>query len=374
MQKRRVVHIVEALGGGVYSYFIELTQVLGPHPEIATTIIYSPSRQEIDPDQVVTDFHPAVELIALPMQRKLHPLKDWQTLNELTRLLGHLQPDILHLHSSKISVLGRLAKSRAHLDCRCYYSPHGYAFLRQDISGWKRAFYKQIEKWMAKHYGGITLACGDTEWAYAQEMGPALLIRNGVPIARVEQYRRSANTSGPLQIGILGRITEARDPAFFNTLAKRHPELEFIWIGDGHQRTILTSPNIKVTGWFMDREQAWECLSSLDVYLQISLWEGLPLAPLEAMAMHLPVIASRVIGNQDIVKHGETGYLCTSLNEFDQAIEKLKSPEHRRELGQQGRARVADFFDSTKNFKQLIELYLQTDAASDVQIGSSTAR
>jgi glycosyltransferase involved in cell wall biosynthesis len=66
-------------------------------------------------------------------------------------------------------------------------------------------------------------------------------------------------------------------------------------------------PNIKITGWFLDREDALTALNTIDIYIQTSLWEGLPIAVLEAMAMQ-PVLATNNIGNKDVVVHNETGF------------------------------------------------------------------
>ena len=121
---------------------------------------------------------------------------------------------------------------------------------------------------------------------------------------------------------------------------------------------MITSKNIEVTGW-SQREKALEQLNLIDVYLQTSLWEGLPIAVLEAMAFKKPVLATNVIGNKDVVLHGETGYLFDDEEELGGYIKLLLNESHRLSLGKRGLARVERYFDSNKNFKGLEEIYLK---------------
>jgi glycosyltransferase involved in cell wall biosynthesis len=130
-----------------------------------------------------------------------------------------------------------------------------------------------------------------------------------------------------LTIGIVGRITSARNPVLFNEIALRHSNLNFVWIGDGELQPLLNAPNIKITGWFLDREDALTALNTIDIYIQTSLWEGLPIAVLEAMAMQKPVLATNIIGNKDVVVHNETGFLFDEIAELDNYIEILKDEE-----------------------------------------------
>lgn len=60
------------------------------------------------------------------------------------------------------------------------------------------------------------------------------------------------------------------------------PEIEFVWIGDGELKSRLLADNIKVTGW-VNKAKALDILNDTDIFLLTSLWEGLPMALLEAM-------------------------------------------------------------------------------------------
>lgn len=360
LKKLKVLHVVEALGGGVYSYFCDLSHIMGNDPRLDVYIAFNNKRSEIDPEKIADDFNENCELIRLDLHKEISFIKDWKGILQIKKVLERIKPDIIHLHSSKAGVLGKIAYKIAAVKSEVFYTPHGYAFLRQDISSKKRLLYKFIEKYSQKLLGGITIACGDTEQQEAHKMHlKATLIRNGVPIQKIANYKRDI-INKTLTIGILGRITYARNPAFFNEIAFAHPGINFIWIGDGDLRHEITAPNISITGWFTDRYSGLRHMNGIDIYLQTSLWEGLPIAVLEAMVFKKPVIATDVIGNKDIVLDGKTGFLIKDLNDAIKAITALKDPLLRNVMGNAAHDRANKLFDSTTNFNALTDYFLET--------------
>ena len=305
------------------------------------------------------------------MEKEISPLKDLRATLELRKLLKKIDPDIIHLHSSKISVIGRLAHFLTFSKAKLYYTPHGYAFLREDISFRKKKVYRHIEKYGQRFMGGKTIACGDTELEHAQNMGSACLVRNGINIDSVRKLKENIENE-KLTIGILGRITFARNPDLFNNLALKHPKINFLWIGDGEMKDSLSAKNIQKTGWFVNKETAIKHLNKIDIYLQTSLWEGLPIALLEAMALEKPVLATNVIGNIDAVAHGETGFLFNNEIEFEHYLSKLQNPVLRKEMGKKGYERCKKLFNVEKNLTSMIDLYI--DELQDNKLQKSKAR
>jgi glycosyltransferase involved in cell wall biosynthesis len=241
---------------------------------------------------------------------------------------------------------------------KVFYSPHGYSFLRTDISNLTKNIYWTIEKSFQQLFGGITIACGDTEFGIAKKIGKSFLIRNGINIQEVHQHQIKQQNQ-IMTIGILARITIARNPKLFNTIALRFPDFNFVWIGDGELNSELTAPNIKITGWLMNRNDVFKELNALDIYIQTSLWEGLPIAVLEAMALKKPVLATNVIGNKDIVVPNKTGFLFDDIDELDHYFELLKEDKTRSFFGNNALERCYAIFDKNKNFKALSDLYQQ---------------
>ncbi len=357
MDKIKIIHVVEALGGGVYSYFCDLSKVHGNTRDVETIIVYSDKRSEIIPEKVATDFHKSMRLIPIEMSESIQPIKDYKSLRLLRQIFCVEKPDVIHVHSSKAGVLGKIAASAAP-HALLYYTPHGYSFLKKDISKTKAAIFKKIEEFMASYNNCVTIACGDTELSYAQQLHKKVkLIRNGVPYNEVIQFHKDL-PSCPLTVGILGRVTHARNPDLFNDIAMQFPHINFKWIGDGILRERLTAKNIEVTGWFMERSDGLKQLNNMHIYLQTSLWEGLPIAVLEAMALGKPVVASNVIGNKDVVIDQKTGFLFNDKAGAISALESLISSAHMRDtMGNKGKNRVRDHFNSSKNYEKLLDLY-----------------
>lgn len=357
----KVVHVIEALGGGVYTYFKDLSAFFGDDEiskKINTTIIYSGNRKEIDPEKIEAEFSKGVSLIKIDMVRNLSPIKDFRSIIKLTKELRKIKPDVIHLHSSKAGVLGRVACLFLFKKKKVFYTPHGYSFLRTDISHLSRKVYWNIEKYSQQLFGGTTVACGDSEYEIAKKMGQSKLVRNGINIKEVHRYlNKSQNQT--LTIGIAARITEARNPKLFNEIALRFPDYNFVWIGDGELNTLITAPNIRITGWFMQRNDVLKEINALDIYIQTSLWEGLPIAVLEAMAMKKPVLATNSIGNKDVVSHNETGFLFNDINELGDYIGILKNEETRTLFGEKALVKCHDLFDKNKNLKDLVYFYEQ---------------
>lgn len=355
----KVVHVIEALGGGVYTYFKDLSNFFGNDEisnEIETTIIYSGRRKEIDPTKIAVEFSKGVSLVEVDMVMNLSPIEDFKSTIQLYKQLKKINPDIIHLHSSKAGVLGRVAAFFLFKKTKVFYSPHGYSFLRADISNARKWLFWSIEKCFQFFFRGTTIACGDTEFGISKKIGQSLLIRNGIDIHEVRQnFKHSSNPK--LTIGIVARITFARNPKLFNDIALKFPDFDFVWIGDGGLRDLITAPNIKITGWLLNRSAVMKELNNIDIYMQTSLWEGLPIAVLEAMAMEKPIIATNIIGNKDIVIHNETGFLFDEISELDTYFEVLQSDIIRSKFGKKGLERCAEIFDKNKNFSQLIKVY-----------------
>lgn len=349
-----VIHIVEALAGGVYTYFKELTKHFAEVNDIKTIVIYSKNRKEIDPNNFELISNNNIELIEVDMVRNLNFNADLKATLEIRKIIKKLKPDVIHLHSSKASVIGRLAN--INLATKLFYTPHGYSFLSKEFSENKKKVFFGVEKYFQKFFGGITIACGDTEFEYAKSIGKSILVRNGVTIDKFRKFKNDVENQ-KLTIGILGRITAQKNPKLFNDIAERFPNYNFIWIGDGELNHLITAKNIVVTGWTTDEQIIMQHLNQLDVYIQTSLWEGLPIALLEAMAFEKTIVATNIIGNKDIVVDKETGFLFDHINELDQIFNQLENSEYRKKLGENGLKRCIDIFDNYKNFNQLAQIY-----------------
>ncbi|WP_345766370.1 glycosyltransferase [Chryseobacterium endophyticum] len=355
----RIVQFVEAFGGGVYTYVKDLCNFLAlaePDSSFEVHLIYSPNRIEFDQEIFEQEIHPSIILHKLDMGREIDLKNDYTIIKQTRKKLKEINPDILHLHSSKSGVLARIASFGLIKRNKIFYSPHGYAFIQKNISQSKIYLYKIIEYVMPLLFGGTTIASGNTEYEIAKKISKTTLIRNGVDFELPQKLLKNIDKKR-LTIGTIGRLTPQKNPKLFNDIAKLIPEADFIWIGNGELQYEIKSENITVTGWVKTRSDLLKKLNDIDIYIQVSLWEGLPIALIEAMAMRKPLVVSNIIGNKDCVEEGYNGYVFDTLEEAVKKIRIFQNQSLISEMGNHSYQKAFQEYNKNTNFLKLIEIY-----------------
>lgn len=357
----KILHVVEAFGGGVFECLVALANHQAKNPWARVSIAYS-IRAET-PEAFRNRFDPAVEFISLGMTREINPRQDLAAAYALARLYRRMRPDVVHMHSSKAGVLGRaagfLTRQRG-----MFYTPHGFSFLMRGVSRKKIAMYRAIEALAAK-LGGTIVGCSESEGALAKSLARrATFVPNGIDLEKISRHLEASSRGGPgpIVVAISGRIAEQRNPSVFCEVANRvtqaRPgEFKFVWVGGGDQKLVPPQAAVETTGW-LSRDEALKTLADADIYFHPSLWEGLPLAVLEAMALRLPVVTTDVPGNRDAVVHQQTGVIANSVEDMAAAIIALgDNPITRQQLGANGLLRVTREFSLEQMLAKYDELY-----------------
>ncbi|KAF0814540.1 O-antigen biosynthesis glycosyltransferase WbnH [Andreprevotia sp. IGB-42] len=337
-----IVHVVESFGAGTLSMLCAMANAQAADGHRITLIH---SIREETPANWRSLFDARIATVELRMGRAISPLADWRCGRQLAALLRQLQPDIVHLHSSKAGALGRLVGLFVR-GPRYFFSPHGLSFLQRAEGRLKNSVFLAIEKLLARM--PVTLvACSPSE---GQEIRQHLtqrvvVVENAVDLAAIPA---APGNPGVVRIGTVGRVALARNPELFARIAARvaQPGVEFIWIGGGDAsgEAALQAAGVQLTGW-VDRSAALNHLATLDIYIQTSRWEGLPVAVIEAMAAGLPVVATDVVGNRDLVRDGQNGYLARSADEFASRLHALiADAAARRQLGAAAHAFAAQHY------------------------------
>lgn len=236
--------------------------------------------------------------------------------------------DVIHLHSSKAGALGRLVRLFTRRRTRVFYSPHGFAFLREDIPKATRKAVQLAELALAPLSHGLILTCPSEQRIAEQALRSKKTFRvtTGVDEKTIlpSQGERLPITLEPSakpqmrpKVGIVARVTYQKAPWRFKLVADAlSGYADFIWIGSGSpDQEALWLGEHQTTGWLSQGELS-KALEELDVFLFPTLWEGMPLALLQAQAAGIPAVVSNVVGNRDAVLDGETGYVCDSNEEL----------------------------------------------------------
>src|SRR5579872_2188808 len=257
----QIVHVAEAFASGIATFVRSLVEGM---PEDGHVIVHGERAQVTLSDKVIRDFpQENVRFIRWrSAQREIRPVKDFHAFLELYAILRRLKRapgiDAVHLHSSKSGFLGRLACRAAGIR-QVVYTPNGAPFLWG--SGLKRFLFRLLEK-MAAVFGGKVVCCSPSEYMAYEAIGiHAACINNGVPLEKGKEA--NCAPSPTFRVVTCGRITGQKNPALFNQIAAYFEDvtgIEFIWIGDGPDRGLLTAKNIAVTGW-LPRQQALRYLT-----------------------------------------------------------------------------------------------------------------
>jgi glycosyltransferase involved in cell wall biosynthesis len=324
----RIVHVSESLATGVLSVLATLAHA---QTRDGHEVILLGSTLRADTPPAWREMLPkSLHFIHVPMVREIRPWNDAQGIGRLWVELRRARPDVVHLHSSKAGALGRVAVAGLPRRARVVYQPHGLAYLRSDVSGASRRAYEGVERLLAM-LGGTVVACSEGEREALASVVPAsrrALVTNGIDLSNIPQATLRATR---LRIGTCGRVSPQKRPAFFAEVARElRDAADFVWIGDGDAggKDALRAAGVHVTGW-CPREEAQRQIATLQVYVQTSAWEGMPISVIEAMAAGLPVVATDVVGNRDLLAGTSAGALVESpagmigaLAEFVESLEK----------------------------------------------------
>lgn len=307
MEKKKVLHIVESFGSGVFSFLVDL--VNSTDKDFDIIIAYGVRNETLDnfkdyfSDRVIFK---KVENFT----RSINPVKDLKALFEVKNIIKEVKPDIIHLHSSKAGIIGRFATSSRKV--KMFYNPHGFSFLMQDSSKIKRLLYWWIEKIGTLRKCTI-VGCSQGEYEEALKLSKnCICINNGINVEKIQEetqnFKEKEIDFSNLKICTSGRIGYQKNPELFNKIAECFPNFQFTWIGDGDLKYKLTSSNITITGW-KKREEVLKIVNDNDIFLLTSLWEGLPISLLEAMYLKKICVVSDCIGNRDVIRNGINGFI-----------------------------------------------------------------
>ena len=270
----RVLHVTEALGGGVQSAIVNYIDHL---PEVEHAV-YSRARG----GQSTYSW-------SRPVSHESYTGGLGGFFVRLVRKVRQERPDIVHLHSS----FAGAARAVLPLGTAVVYSPHCYAMERRDLGAVPRAGFAAVE-WLLARRTRAVVAVSPREAELSRRLNARVQVAVALNPAPFEAPASRAPSSDPAEVVMVGRISPQKDPGLFAAVAAatRDAPWRYVWIGDGDPdaRAELVRAGVEVTGW-TPPEQAAERVARARLYLHSAAWEGGPLSTIEAATLGTPVLA-----------------------------------------------------------------------------------
>ena len=357
----RILHVTDASSSGVLTAVTTIARQQSADPRFARVVFAyvlrpdSPSEQEIramtGPGVVVEKWS---ELVSA---RRLVAL--------VSTLFSRLRTDtfdVVHLHSSRAGLLGRWVTLFTPHRGRSVYSPHAFAFAYAQWSRPKRSALWALELLGMLAGRRLVLNSGSEQTVARRAFfwARTAVLVNAVDVGHLRRLRRRPDTD-PQWFAHVGRLAPAKAPDVFAevtaVVADRVPGARGRWLGEG-DRALLgpAGQDVEVSGW-MPATQLHDQLAAASALLFTSRGEGMPMAVLEAQAMGVPVVASRVTGVVDLIEDGDNGLLGNSVAELADALTRvLTDPALANDLAAATTASV-ERFDQAGTAQRSLDCY-----------------
>ncbi len=309
---------------------------------------------------------------------KAFDIRKWKSIRKWIRAENF---DLIHAHGSRAN--SNIIWAARSLGIPVVYTIHGWSFHDD-----QNAFVKKIrvlgEKYLTSK-STVNISVSESN----QETGKkffnsfrSVVVYNGIdkkkfnPENQFSNIRKELNIpAGSILVLFLARFTLQKQPLAllkaFNEAAKKNPKLFLLMVGDGEQKSeaieMLASLESNERILLLPfRQDVPDILAAADVFVLCSLWEGLPIALLEAMAMGKAILASKVDGTREIIRHKENGLLVDTENlqqSLANALLEISADEKLRiELQQNARQTVSDRFNAITMTREIEKIYQQVIA------------
>jgi glycosyltransferase involved in cell wall biosynthesis len=371
----RVAHLITNFAvGGAQDYLLLIVKGLDQNK-------YQPfvfGRKEGDWVDYVHSLQ-GVTFVDVPaLKRSISPISDLIAIFQIRKLCKKYHIDILHTHSSKPGVVGRLGAAMAGVPV-IVHTIHGFSF-HDFMPSWKRAFFINIERIMSFFTTTLLLYSRPNKLeAERLSIGArkSLELRYyGIDYSPFEkpidrQHLRSTfgYRDSNFVVGFTGRLSEQKGlhilVSAFAEMHKEYPCVRLLLVGDGPLRESLQQQiqehgieNVAVITGF--RSDVPDLLRAMDLFVMTSFWEGLSRSLAEAMYARLPIIATDVGGTSDAIRTNETGWLIPPGDAGaarDAMRDAIKNPHRAKQFGDAGFGWARENFDLLKMHTDMDILY-----------------
>ena len=364
----KICHVITRMivGGAQENTMLTIRGHLEKGHEVELATGFSPGREGKLLENARYGTFPVVEFPDLV--REISPWHDLKAYFALKKYFRNNRFDVVHTHSSKAGIIGRLAARAAGVPV-VVHTVHGQAFHPYQ-SRLKNRLFIFLERFAARFCDKIyAVAQAMIDQCVAAKVAPAekyMVVYSGMDTAAFDRAERDEALREKLGIPPHAQVivTVARlfaqkgyeyvIPAAEQVL-KENPDAHFLFVGDGplYDTLIAELKSKNIAGNFhfaglVPPAEVASYIAQADLLWHLSLHEGLPRAVVQALAVGIPAIGFALDGTPEVVINGETGFV-TAAEDVDAVAEKsvmlLNDPVLRRNLGKNGKCRVLEQFD-----------------------------
>jgi glycosyltransferase involved in cell wall biosynthesis len=374
--------ITRLVPGGAQREVLELLAGLD-RQRFRVSLASHPEGEWVEKGAALADaFHPIPALV-----RPISPRCDLRAGLDLARLLRCERPDVIHTHTSKAGMLGRMA-ARASRVPAVVHTPHGTVFHKTFLSAPMQRMIARME-WVAAHWTDciITKSAHESVEYIERRIAPPekfRVIHSGLDFPRLDRadipsqaVRASlgAVDGRPILLYAARFVPEKDHACFlraFEEVLESIPSAVAVLAGDGPLRKEIEARAASLIGRgallsLGFRDDLPDLMRAADICISASLTEGLPLAVAEALALGRPVVATDAGGTREIVRDGETGLLVPTAHHAALAgaiLRLLRHREYARRLGQAGQRLARGIFGVQSMIAKTTALYDEVWALS----------
>ncbi|MBU1043028.1 MAG: glycosyltransferase family 4 protein [Candidatus Omnitrophica bacterium] len=367
--KIQVLHLItRMIVGGAQENTLLTVNGLKRIPDYELTLLTGPS---LGPEGELLSKSSSFKIkLCHYLRRNINPLFDFIAFCQIYSFIKKNKFDIVHTHSSKAGILGRLAAKLAGTKI-IIHTIHGLPFFAEQ-SNLKNKGYIALEKFVARFTQTIICVSQsiidqavDAKIAEKEKFvkiysGIELIHYKKDPEIRAAYRKRLGIPANSLVIGKLARLFNLKGHDFLLDAAvivkRKSPKLKILFIGDGILRNQLEkkakklglSDNLIFTG-LIRPEAVPYYLQCVDVLAHTSLHEGLPRAVVQSFALEIPAVCFNLDGAKDIIRNQVNGILVSPKNiqELANALSQLLGDKKlRQQMGAQGNLLVREAFGS----------------------------
>jgi glycosyltransferase involved in cell wall biosynthesis len=288
----------------------------------------------------------------LELRNAINPIKDSVALLKIINVINKTSPQIVHCHSAKAGVLGRIASVLT--SKHCVYTVHGWGW--RGMPPWKEKLIKMVERVLAKICDVKYIFVADAVRSDAMSVlkipeGSWRIIYNGVPDVLSDRARLRPRY---LTLLMAARVCDAKDHL---TLLKAFRNLDsqyrLVLCGAGTDSDEFRAHAMKIAGESYQRitfvgetSEIYSYYEKSDIYLLVSRFEAFPISIVEAMAFGLPIVATNVGGVSELIEDGVNGYLVPpgDAHTLSSRISAFQQEEHRMSMSSNSRQKYINRF------------------------------